>query len=114
MTDEMLPESAPDRLRSDFILIMFCRHMLSARDSESPIEDRIVSFRERLTKMYQNRKELILKGEKFALGYGISVCEARAQYLENHRHEIVGAAHPIEAGGEGHPPSSPQNSGVLL
>ena len=110
LSDEMLPDSAPDRPRSDFILIMFCRRMLPARDSASLIEERIVSFRDRLTKIYQNRREPILDGERFALGFGISVCEAGAQYLENHRHELVGAALRNEAGAAGYPPCSAHNS----
>jgi PadR family transcriptional regulator AphA len=111
LTDEMLQEPAPDRLRSDFLFIMFFGQMLMARDIDALIEDRISLFRARLTEMYECRNETMPAGEKFALGYGIAVYEAGAEYLENHRHELVGAALRNEVGGER---SSPRASEVSV
>lgn len=112
LTDEMLQEPAPDRLRSDFLFIMFFGQMLPARDIDALIEDRVSLFRERLAEMYQCRSEPMPEGEKFALGYGIAVYEAAVEYLENHRHELVGAALRNETGSEDILPSSAQHSEV--
>ena len=114
LTDEMLQEPAPDRLRSDFLFIMFFGQMLPARDIDALIEGRIALYRGRLTEMYQCQNEPMPEGEKFALGYGITVYEAGVEYLENHRHELVGAALRNESGGEDVPPSASELSEVRL
>ncbi|MGB0630951.1 MAG: PadR family transcriptional regulator [Alphaproteobacteria bacterium] len=112
LTDEMLQEPAPDRLRSDFLFIMFFGQMLSARDIDTLIENRITLFRQRLAEMYQCREEPMPEGEKFALGYGIAIYEAGAEYLDNHQHELVGAALRNETGDAEIPPSSRNSSEV--
>ena len=42
--------------------------------------------------MHASGKNDMPGGEAFALGYGIAVYEAAVDYLETHRHELVGAA----------------------
>ena len=85
-------EPAPDRLRSDFLFIMFFGQFLPARDIDELIAARVALLRGRLEEMEQCRQPDMPSGEAFALGYGISLYQAAADYLENHRHELVGAA----------------------
>jgi PadR family transcriptional regulator AphA len=85
-------EPAPDRLRSDFLFIMFFGQFLPARDIDELIAARVDLLRGRLEEMEQCRQPDMPTGEAFALGYGISLNQAAADYLENHRHELVGAA----------------------
>lgn len=83
---------APDRLRSDFLFITFFGELLAARDIDRLIGDRIAFLQERIVEMKECGENTKGPGESFALGYGLAVCEAALDYLESHRHEIVGAA----------------------
>jgi PadR family transcriptional regulator AphA len=92
LMEALLQDPAPDRLRSDFLFIMFFGQLLPAREIDNLIGDRISSLRARLENMRQCQTENMPGGEAFALGYGIAIYEAAVNYLENHRHELVGAA----------------------
>lgn len=89
---------APDRLRSDFLFIMFFGQLLPAREIDDLIGDRVETLRQRLDDMEECRKPDMPDGEAFSLGYGIAIYQAAADYLENHRHELVGAALRNEVG----------------
>ncbi len=82
---------APDRLRSDFLLMSFFGHLLSARRIDALIDQRLSFLRDRLTEMRDCEKSDLPSGEAFTLGYGIAIYDAAIDYLEGHRHEIVGA-----------------------
>ena len=82
----------PDRLRSDFLFILFFGQLLPARDIDTLIGDRITWLRDRLGEMEACRNSDMPAGSAFTLGYGLAVYEAAATYLENHRHELVGAS----------------------
>ena len=83
---------APDRLRSDFLFILFFGQFLPARDIDTLIGDRITWLRDRQAEMESCRDLEMPAGSAFTLGYGLAVYEAAATYLENHRHELVGAS----------------------
>ncbi len=82
---------APDRLRSDFLLMSFFGHLLSARRVDALINQRLSYLRDRLAEMHNCEGNDLPSGEAFTLGYGIAIYEAAVDYLEGHRHEIVGA-----------------------
>ena len=62
--------------------------------------------------MRECERQQMPAGEAFALGYGISMYEAAAEYLENHRHELVGAALRNESDGRQGDTPSPATTGV--
>lgn len=92
LMEALLQDPAPDRLRSDFLFIMFFGQLLPAREIDNLIGDRISTLHARLENMKQCKTENMPGGEAFALGYGLAIYEAAVNYLENHRHELVGAA----------------------
>lgn len=83
---------SPDRLRSDFLFVTFFGELLPARDIDRLIGDRIANLHDRLGEMRACSEKTSGPGEVFALGYGLAVHEAAIDYLESHRHELVGAA----------------------
>ena len=82
----------PDRLRSDFLFTMFFGQLLPARDIDNLISARVEMLNHRLGEMEECRRPDMPGGEAFSLGYGMAIYRAAADYLENHRHELVGAA----------------------
>lgn len=85
-------QPAPDRLRSDFLFIMFFGQLLPARDIDDLIAARVDMLQTRLAEMEQCKQPDMPGGEAFSLGYGMAIYKAAVDYLENHRHELVGAA----------------------
>ena len=49
-------------------------------------------LKSRLADMEECKHPDMPGGEAFSLGYGMAIYKAAAEYLENHRHELVGAA----------------------
>lgn len=88
----------PDRLRSDFMFIMFFGQLLPAREIDALISARVETLQQRLTEMEDCQQPDMPGGEAFTLGYGVAIYKAAADYLENHRHELVGAALRQEVG----------------
>lgn len=83
---------APDRLRSDFLFVTFFAEILPARDIDRLIGDRLDHLAARITEMKTCREKEMPSGAAFTLGYGIAIYQAAADYLDAHRHEIVGRA----------------------
>lgn len=99
LTGELSKAPSPDRLRSDFLFITFFGHLLPAKQIDGLIDERIAMLHRRLADMRRGAAEGLPGGETFTLGYGIAIYEAAADYLEAHRHELVGAALRHELGG---------------
>jgi len=83
---------APDRLRSDFLFTMFFGQLLPAKETDRLIAERLDMLHQRLNEMAECHHPDMPGGESFALGYGMAVYKAAADYLNSHRHELVGAA----------------------
>ena len=98
LVEALEQQPAPDRLRSDFLFIMFFGQFLPARDIDNLIAGRVAMLHRRLGEMEECRKPDMPGGEAFSLGYGMAIYQAAAEYLENHRHELVGAALGVEVG----------------
>lgn len=98
LVEALEQQPAPDRLRSDFLFIMFFGQFLPARDIDNLIAGRVAMLHRRLGEMEECRKPDMPGGEAFSLGYGMAIYQAAAEYLENHRHELVGAALRNEVG----------------
>jgi PadR family transcriptional regulator AphA len=91
--------SAPpgrDRLRSEFLFTTFFAHLLSGRQVEKLIEDRLAWYRESIERMTHCGESLCTAdrpaGERFAHGLGLAIYRASAQFLEDHGHELVAEA----------------------
>lgn len=83
---------APDRLRSDFLFMMFFGQLLPAKDVDSLIAQRLDMLHKRLGEMEKCHRPDMPGGEAFSLGYAMTIYKAAADYLDSHRHELVGAA----------------------
>ena len=96
---------APDRLRSDFLFTMFFGQLLPAKEIDRLISDRLDMLHGCLAEMEKCRTHDMPGGEAFSLGYGMAVYRAAADYLDSHRHELVGAALRNEIPGEASVPA---------
>ena len=98
LTNALSEVPGPDRLRSDFLFITFFGHFLPAKQIDALIDKRISLLRGKLLAMRACQEADMPAGEAFTLGYGIAIYEAAAEYLDAHRHELVGAALRNELG----------------
>lgn len=85
-------QPGPDKLRSDFMFTLFFGHLLPPRHLDRIIGDRIDDYRARIAEMERCDGEHGTPGEKFVEGLGLALYRAAAVYLEEHRHELIGAA----------------------
>lgn len=90
--EALLERPGRDKLRSDLMFTLFFGHILPARHLDLIIQDRIDFYRDALTRMEGCANQDSLPGEQFVRGLGQAIYTAAAQYLEEHRHELVGAA----------------------
>lgn len=99
LTTALAAPPARDKLRSDFLFMTFFGQLLPAKQIDKVIEDRIAALRADIVDMKECRAEVPPGGPAFTLGYGLAVYEAAADYLDAHRHELVGAALRQEVAG---------------
>lgn len=99
LTTALANPPAPDKLRSDFLFMTFFGHLLPVKQIDKVIEDRISALRREITEMMACREDIQPGGPAFTLGYGLAVYQAAADYLDAHRHELVGAALRNEVAG---------------
>jgi len=85
-------QPAPDKLRSELMFMLFFGHLLPPRHLDRIIGDRIDAYRATIEKMEQCDDGHRTAGEKFVEGLGLAIYRAAASYLEEHRHELIGAA----------------------
>jgi PadR family transcriptional regulator AphA len=96
----------PDRLRSDFFFMMFFGQLLPARGVDNLIAQRLNMLHRRLGEMEEYHHPDMTGGEAFSLGYGMAIYKAAADYLDSHRHELVGGALRNEVPGIASAPST--------
>lgn len=100
LIDALSTPPNPDRLRSEFLFITFFAHLLSARQVETLIADRLAWYRESIERMAHCADTHCSSdspaGERFAHGLGLAIYRASAQYLEDHGHELVAEALKLE------------------
>lgn len=92
--DALAEPPAPDRVRSGFYFIAFFGHLLSPRQLEQLIGDRIAGLRATLARMAECGTQLphCPSGERFVHGIGLAVYQAELDYLEQNQHVIIGEA----------------------
>lgn len=91
----------PDRLKSDFVFMMFFADHIEAEHLAEVIESRLAWYRTELARMRKCQSEMGQSdlaasqdkplGEAFALGYGLAVYQAAETYLLQARDALIGA-----------------------
>lgn len=93
LLDALAKEPAPDKLRSEFLLLMYFAPLLSARQVDELVDQRCAALRERIEDMEAHCvKSHESAGEKFVCGFGLAMSRAALAYLEDNRHELLRAA----------------------
>jgi len=82
----------PDKLRSDFMFMLFFGHLLPPRHLDRITADRLEEYRAEIGRLEGCDGNHSTPGEKFVHGLGLAIYRAAADYLEEHRHELIGAA----------------------
>ncbi|MGQ9368660.1 PadR family transcriptional regulator [Azospirillum sp. ST 5-10] len=90
--DALMRPPGADKVRSDFLFIAFFGHWLPAHHLDRLIGERIAWLRATIERMESRTERPMESGHAFALGYGLAVYRAAAEYLEAHRAALVGAA----------------------
>jgi DNA-binding PadR family transcriptional regulator len=92
-----------DRIRSEFLFILYFGDLLSARQIDALIEARLAALIARYEEFRGCDEQMLAPGEKFVKGYGEAVIKAQIDYLEANRHVLIGEA--LRAGDSG--PAAP-------
>lgn len=90
LTRALSQPPAPDAVRSDFLFILFFAELLSAREVETLIDERIAEYRAKAAQMEECAQQPMTAGQRFVHGFGLAYYGALADYLERHGHELVG------------------------
>ncbi|MEM7442686.1 MAG: PadR family transcriptional regulator [Pseudomonadota bacterium] len=77
-----------DKMRSDFLFVMFFADLLEPRQLDSLIQQRIEYHREALERLSQ--KNPSNPGQRFVLNYGRLMHRSSLEYFENYQHELLG------------------------
>lgn len=81
----------PDKMRSDFLFVLFFAELLPPRALDELIAGRIAYHRERIERMEQCDTSSMLPGHAFVFNYGLAYHRAELAFLEGHSHELIGA-----------------------
>ncbi len=79
---------AEDKMRSDFLFVMFFADLLEPRQLDRMIQQRIEHHRAVLEKM--SEKCPSEPGQRFVCNYGRTIHQAALTYLETYQHELLG------------------------
>jgi len=93
LLDALDAPTGPDRVRSDFTFRMLFAHLLSPRALEELIDERLDELKSQIAQI-ETCIETTQQdaGGAFVSGFGLAVLRAKADYIEDHRYELVGAA----------------------
>lgn len=94
LQDALEQAPAPDKMRSDFLFILFFAHLLEPAHLQRLIDGRIARYDETLERMEacgQFVQERPL-GERFVHGMGLAVYRAARDYLAAHRDSLLAEA----------------------
>lgn len=94
LLDALAEPPAPDKIRSDFLFVLFFAHLLSARRVDALLAQRADDLDREIAEMRtvaDTAGKPMDAGERFCLGFGLAVMEAERAYIEANRHVLVGA-----------------------
>ena len=89
LMDELAKPVADDKVRSDFLATIVFSELLTPSQLDAMIAERIETYNEAI-KQLDCEENIISPGAHFVCGFGKAIYSAARDYLENHRHEIVG------------------------
>jgi len=96
LLDALAQPPAPDRFKSDFLFNLLFAEFLPAGRVEMLVDNRIAHYRALVDGMERCRcrpdGSMMAGGHAFVHGFGLAVYRAATAYLEDHKHEIVGAS----------------------
>lgn len=87
--DDLTAPPSADKVRSDFLFILFFAHILPAPRLAALIDRRIAWYRETLARMASCASPGQPPGEAFVHGLGLAVYRAAAEYLEANRDRLL-------------------------
>lgn len=94
LQEALLASPARDRVRSDFLFMLFFADQVSPRRLARLIDERIAWYRDNLTRMEACDCDPTASGPAFVRGLGIAVYRAAAEYLEANRDELLDRLSP--------------------
>jgi PadR family transcriptional regulator, regulatory protein AphA len=89
LIDELAKPIADDKVRSDFLSTVVFSELLSPSTLDAMIADRIAGYDKAIEEL-DCEEDITGPGAHFVCGFGKAVYSAARDYLDNHRHEIVG------------------------
>lgn len=96
LVEELSVIPGPDRIRSDFLVVMLYAHLMPAAHIAQAIDKRLDIYRGLLAELKDENREPVSAGEQssaaFVHGYGKTILEASLNYIEENRHLVEGAA----------------------
>ncbi len=96
LIDELSIIPGPDRIRSDFLVLMLYAHLLPPSHIAKAIEKRLEIYRGLLGELEKGEHVPVSLGEQasaeFVRGYGTAILRAALDYIEDNRHLVEGAA----------------------
>lgn len=81
---------APDKLRSDFMFVLYFADLVPPRQLDRLIAGRIAHHEEVIARLEAIDLSRRTSEEAFVIRYGIALHRAARDYFETHRHELVG------------------------
>lgn len=91
---EIVP--GPDRIRSDFLVLMLYAHLLPPAHIEKVLDRRLDIYRGVLGELNNVEDSAVLAGEdscaEFVRGYGKALLTAGLEYIKENRHLVEGAS----------------------
>ena len=93
LLDALDEPTGPDRVRSDFTFRMLFAHLLSPRALEDMIDDRLEHLKSEIARIEERMATGGQDpGQTFVMGYGLAIYRTMAGYIEENRHELIGAS----------------------
>lgn len=93
LLDSIDAPTGADKVRSDFTFRMLFAHLLTPRALEDMIDARLTHLRAEIERIDNAIKAGDQDpGQAFVSGYGLAIYRAMADYIEEHRYELVGAS----------------------
>lgn len=93
LLDALDEPAGPDKVRSDFLFHMMFAQLLSPSALEDMIDERMGVLNSSIARLEQRADEgFEYASEAFINGYALVVYRAMAGYIEDHRHQLVGAS----------------------
>lgn len=98
LMDELAVMPGPDRVRSDFLVVMMFAHLLPTGHVAAAVDKRVQIYRDLLSHLEkgelegQEIPESNASCTEFVRGYGAAMFKASIDYIEDNRHLVEGAS----------------------